>query len=109
MTCHTPTSPQIPCGLHAVQPTRGIGELKRQYRQKMIQKGAPKRVRDYGFFYHAGVLNQIARGRSGRTGIEEVTGTTPDISKWLDFDFYDRVWWLDKKKPSTMYNNVTLG
>jgi hypothetical protein len=28
-------------------------------------------------------------------GYEEVTGQTPDISEWLDFEFYDLVWWLD--------------
>ena len=38
-----------------------------------------------------------------------MTGTTPDISEWLDFDFYDWVWWLDKKNPSTTDKNVTLG
>ena len=30
---------------------------------------------------------------SGRTAIEEVTGITPDISEWCDFEFYDLVWY----------------
>ena len=64
---------------------------------------------DYGLVHQAGVLNRIARGKSGRTGIEEITGQTPDISEWLDFDFYDRVWWLDTKKAATTDDNVTLG
>jgi hypothetical protein len=34
-------------------------------------------------------------GDDGRSGYE-VTGETPDISKWLDFEFYDRVWWWDQ-------------
>jgi hypothetical protein len=25
-------------------------------------------------------------------------GQTIDISEWLDFDFYDRVWYWDEKK-----------
>jgi hypothetical protein len=30
-----------------------------------------------------------------------VTGQTPDISEWLDFGFYDLVWWLDRPtKPN---------
>jgi hypothetical protein len=30
-----------------------------------------------------------------------VTGQTPDISEWLDFEFYDLVWWLDRRtKPN---------
>ena len=33
---------------------REIGELKKRYRQKMIKKGAPKRLWDYGFFIKPG-------------------------------------------------------
>jgi hypothetical protein len=30
-----------------------------------------------------------------------VTGQTPDISEWLDFEFYNLVWWLDQPtKPN---------
>jgi hypothetical protein len=29
------------------------------------------------------------------TGYEEVTGETPDISEWIDFDFYDLIWYHD--------------
>jgi hypothetical protein len=36
----------------------------------------------------------ISHGEDGRSGHEEVTGNTPDISEWLDFEFYDLVWWL---------------
>jgi hypothetical protein len=43
----------------------------------------------------------MARGDDGRTGYEVVTGQTPDISEWLDFVFYDLVWWLDRSnKPN---------
>ena len=75
----------------------------------MIKKGSPKRVWGYGFVHQSGVLSRLAWGQNGQTGIEEVTGNTPDISEWLDFDFYDRVWWLDTKKQSTTDNTITLG
>jgi hypothetical protein len=43
----------------------------------------------------------MARGSNRRTGYEEVTVQTPDISEWLDFEFYDLVWWLDRPtKPN---------
>ena len=54
-------------------------------------------------------MNCIARGRNVRTGTEEITGNTTNTSEWLDFDIYDRVWWLDKNKPATTNENVTLG
>jgi hypothetical protein len=32
---------------------------------------------------------------------EVVTGQTPDNSEWLDFEFYDLVWWLERaEKPN---------
>jgi hypothetical protein len=43
----------------------------------------------------------MARGDDRRTGYEVVTGQTPDISEWLDFEFYDLVWWLERaEKPN---------
>ena len=30
-----------------------------------------------------------------RTPLEQVTGETPDISEYLDFSFYDRIWYRD--------------
>jgi hypothetical protein len=32
----------------------------------------------------------------GRSGYEQVTGKTPNISELLDFEFYDLVWWWDR-------------
>ena len=40
----------------------------------------------------------MACGPGWRTAYEEVTGETPNISEWLDFEFYDLVWWLDNTK-----------
>jgi Reverse transcriptase (RNA-dependent DNA polymerase) len=77
---------------------REIGELKKRWRNRMIRKKVPKRLWDYGLIYEAGILNRIPRGNSGRTGLEIVTGETPDISEWIDFEFYDRVWFYDHKK-----------
>ena len=32
----------------------------------------------------------------------------PGISEWMDFDFYDCVWWLDKKNHSTTDHDIIL-
>jgi hypothetical protein len=59
----------------------------------------PRRLWDYGLIYEAMILNRILpRGNNNRTGLEMVTGETPDISEWVDFEFYDRVWYYDHKK-----------
>jgi hypothetical protein len=41
------------------------------------------------------LMNFTAWGANGRTGYEEITGETPDISEYVDFDFYDWVWYWD--------------
>ena len=77
---------------------REIGELKKRWGNRMLKRKVPPRLWDYGLVYETNILNRIPRGREQRTGIEIVTGETPDISEWLDFEFYDRVWYYDQKK-----------
>ena len=64
----------------------------------MLKRKVPPRLWEYGLVYETNILNRIPRGQQQRTGIELVTGKTPDISEWLDFEFYDRVWYYDQKK-----------
>jgi hypothetical protein len=59
----------------------------------MTKKNVPKRLWDFGLVYKSEILSRMACGNDRRTGYEEVTGQTPDISEWLDFEFYDLVWW----------------
>ena len=81
---------------HAAE--REIGELKKRWRNRMLKKKVPTRLWDYGLVYESNILNRIPRGQRQRTGLEMVTGETPDISEWIDFEFYDRVWFYDRKK-----------
>ena len=71
---------------------REIGILKERWKQRMTQKAVPKRLWDYGIVYESEILSRISRGHNGRTGYEELTGNTPEIGEWLDFEFYDLVW-----------------
>jgi hypothetical protein len=77
---------------------REIGELKKRWRNRMLKRKVPARLWDYGLIYEANILNNIPRGSQQRTGIEIVTGETPDISEWINFELYDRVWFYDRKK-----------
>jgi hypothetical protein len=72
-----------------------IRELKKRWKHKMATKGIHARLWDHGCAHQAETMSRIATGRDGRTGIERVTGETPDISEWLDFDIYDLVWIWD--------------
>jgi Reverse transcriptase (RNA-dependent DNA polymerase) len=72
---------------------RVIGELRRRWRSRMASKNVPSRLWDFGFVYECEIMSRIARGPDFRPGIEVLTGDTVDISEWLDFEFYDPVWY----------------
>jgi len=79
---------------------REIGFLAKRWKLRMQKKKVPKRLWDYGLVYEGEILSMMSRGSTGRSGYEEVTGNTPDISEWLNFEFYDLVWWWDRpNKP----------
>ena len=77
-----------------------IRELKRGWNRKMVEKNIPSRLWDFGIVHRAELMTRMVRSKSMRTGYEIVTGDTPDISEWMDFDFYDLVWYHDP--PDTM-------
>ena len=92
---------------HAAE--REIGFLAKWWKLRMTKKKVPKRLWDFGLIYESELLSRMARGADRRTGYEVVTGQTPDISEWLDFEFYNLVWWLDRSdKPNFTENTRRL-
>jgi hypothetical protein len=78
---------------------RMIGELKRKWKHRMVTRSIPKRLWDYGLVYEAEIMSRTARGSQGCTGVERLTGDSVDISEWIDFEFYDIVWyWHDLRE-----------
>ena len=78
---------------HAAE--REIGQLKRRWRNRLTSLNIPAALWDYGIVYDAEVLSLLARGSKGTPGLELVTGCTIDISEYLDFTFWDLVWYWD--------------
>ena len=48
----------------------------------------------------------MARRKNLRTGYKGVTSQTADISEWLDFEFYDLVYWYDRQNKPDVSDNV---
>ena len=48
-----------------------------------------KRVWDFGLVWEGEILARLCRHGSTASGIKRITGDTQDISKWLEFEFYD--------------------
>ena len=64
----------------------------------MVKRKVPKRLWDYGIVWACEIMSLTSNSSfslDGRTPIEQVTGETPDISEYLDFGFYDWVWYKD--------------
>ena len=71
-----------------------IRELKKRVQHKMMEKAVPERLWDHALLHAAKIRQFLPRDQlKGRTAIETVTGKTPDISEYCDFDFYDLVWY----------------
>jgi Reverse transcriptase (RNA-dependent DNA polymerase) len=85
-----------------------IRELRRRSRKKMITKNVPRRLWCLMLEWQARVMQLIPRGYNERTGYELVTGRTPDISEYCDFDFYDLVWYWPNTTASHTDTNRQL-
>jgi hypothetical protein len=79
-----------------------IREVKKAVRHTMAQVKAPKRLWDYCTIYQCEIRNLTAHPLyqlQGRTPYEIVTGRTPDISEYLDYSWYDTIWYYDHDAP----------
>jgi hypothetical protein len=73
---------------------KSIHEVKKRWYRIMLKRKVPARLWDCGFSWVCGTENicaDLSKYAEGRTPIEIITGNTPDISEYLDFDFYDWV------------------
>ncbi len=68
-----------------------------------------KYLQDFGITVLYTYLKLIARGVDQRPGIERLLGQTVDISEWLDFEFYDRVWYWDHQKTDMNTDQAKIG
>ncbi|GAX25842.1 hypothetical protein FisN_6Hu120 [Fistulifera solaris] len=84
-----------------------IREVRQRWKLLQHRKSIPKRLWDYGLTHIAEIMCRTVRAGSDRTPYEIVTGDTPDISEYLDFDFYDWVWYLNN--PNDKEDPLSLG
>ena len=64
----------------------------------MIRKKVPLRFWCYAMEYYCDLSSVMVPGmyrNKGRTGYEIVFGNTPDISEYVEFEFYDYCWYWD--------------
>ena len=64
----------------------------------MVKRRVPRRLWDYGIVWVCEIMSLTANSNfslEGWTPLEQMTGETTDISEYLDFGFYDCVWYRD--------------
>ena len=89
--------------MHSIEPQnkkqnkgkRVIGELTWRWQDKHRQKNMPRRLWDFALVWCAEIFSHTYNAKTQRTGLERLTGDTPGISEWLDFDMYEQVWFWD--------------
>ena len=85
---------------HNQNPVEGVvRELRRKWYRTMVRNRVPKKLWDYGIVWiseiHSMTHTSAGNRLKGAIPLERVTGDTVDISEYLDFGFYDKVWYKD--------------
>jgi len=103
---HQQTEPYTP---HQNQAELSIREIKKKWHLRMRQHGVPHRLWDFGLVWVSEINNHTARGPQARTPYEHITGNTPNISEWLDFNFYDWCWFWNAPTHELTDDKVDIG
>ena len=75
-----------------------ICEIRKKWFRVMTKKYIPKQLWDYELRWVIEIMQRTASDAGtlhGRTGLEKVTGETPEIFKYTDFGFYDPCWYKE--------------
>ena len=69
----------------------------------MVSKNFPRRVWEFGLKHATNVIQMIPSSTlNGRMTIESVTGENPDISDYVNTNFYDLVWYHKGRHPKVI-------
>ena len=75
-----------------------IREVKLKWFRQTVKRRVPRRLWDFGIVWVCETMSLTANSSFAlgkRTPMEQGSGETPDFSKYLDFAFYDWVWYKD--------------
>ncbi len=75
-----------------------IRELKRHVCRLMNRTATPHKLWDFCCLYVTDLRSRLARPLpqlNGRTPYELITGNTPDVSEFLEFEWYQPIWYYE--------------
>ena len=86
-----------------------IRELKKLWKKRMIHRNVPKCIKSFGLVFSGELLTRMVWRYDFRLGYQVVLGETPDISKWIEFGFYDYVWFLHIPTNDMLDDTAQIG
>ena len=78
----------------------------------MMERSVPKCLWDYGLQWVVDIIQRTASSAGNLhdcTGLEKVTGETPEILEYIDFSFYDWCWYKENAGMGEMKLGRWLG
>ena len=80
-----------------------IGVITKKAKGRRVRRRVPSALWDFDLVWECEIYSRTVT-KHGRTGLEVLTGDTTDISEWIEFEFYDLVYFWDDRdkehKPS---------
>ena len=75
-----------------------VAILRRKWKYLMDRRDVPSRLWDYGWKYSCEIISRTVSSRFGNQGrppLESIIGDTVDLSEYVEFGFYDWVYFRD--------------
>ena len=98
---------------HNQNPAEGVIRiLRKKWFRTMMRTKCPKQLWDYGITSCLEVMSltqSTAGSINGVIPLEQVTGETPGISEYLNFGFYDKVWYKNNTGLGELLPGIWLG
>ena len=89
-----------------------IREVRRKWYRNIVNKRAPRKLWDYSVSWIPEVMSMTHYSENSFNGgipLKNLTGETVDISEYLDFGFYEKLWLKDNAGLSTSEPGRWLG
>lgn len=77
-----------------------IGVIMKKAKARRVRRRIPNQVWDYQIVWECQIYTRTCHNGKD-TGLERLTGDTIDISEWIDFEFYDLVWYWDDRSDES--------
>ena len=77
-----------------------IGVIMKKAKARRVRRRIPNKVWDYQIVWECQIYSRTCHNGKD-TGLERLTGDTVDISEWIDFEFYDLVWYWDDREDES--------